>query len=1047
MSSLPLSSAQERLWFLGQLAPGGSAHNLVAGYELTGALDVAALRRALRELVARHESLRTRFVVERGAVRQRVEARCADVLEIEDLGAVRREARRRAEAEAARPFDLAAAPLLRARLLRLAPRLHWLLLIAHHIVSDGWSLELLWEELGVLYGSSLRTEGAALPEPPLQCGDHALWEQEWLAGGALEEQLARWRQRLEGCPVLELPRDRPRPPVRSQAGRAERFEVDIELTAGLRRLGRSAGATLFMTLLAGFQVLLLRHTGQSDLVVGTPVAGRMRLETERLVACLQNTLVLRTDLGADPSVRELLRRVRVVALDAYSQQDVPFQRLVAALHPDRDPSRTPLFQVMFSLQSLPGGPPRLADLGATRLQLELGTTMHDLSLTMLEQGDRLHGRLEYSPDLFGAARVRRMADHLLRLLEGMVEDPDRPLSRLPMLSAEERRLVLEEWNRTGAQLPRGASIHGLFEEQARRSPDAVAVRYRDQNLAYRELDRRANRLASRLRALGVRPEVVVGVCLEPSPELVVGLLGVLKAGGAYLPLDPDQPGRRLQYLLEDAGAQVLLTRRTLLDRLPDLDGRVVCLDGGLEPGDAGPDGGPVDASAGGRLAYVIYTSGSTGQPKGVLVQHRGAVGFLRSMAAWPGLDAADTVLGLTRPSFDIAVLEMFGPLSVGGTLVVADADQASDPALTAEVIERQGCTLVQTTPSRWRLLLPRLGEGEGRPLKALCGGEALPADLALAIHDRFPRSWNLYGPTEATVWATMGELSLTGPRAPIGRPIPNTRIYILDRNLEPQPVGVAGEICIAGEGLARGYLGRPGLTAARFVPDPFGEAGARMYRTGDVGSYREDGNLEFLGRVDQQVKVRGHRVEPGEVEAALAAHPGVREGVVMAGGNPDETRLVAYVVWEEGREVGPGELRRHLLERLPGPMVPAVFVTLPALPLTASGKVDRGMLPQPRSDDPPGAGEPIGPRTRVELTLASLWRELLGARRVDVRDNFFELGGHSLLAVRMRDGIRESLGVDLSISEILARPVLEEVAMSVAARLGCGTGAVAGGGG
>jgi amino acid adenylation domain-containing protein len=1003
---LPLSFTQRRLWILDQLEPGSFAYNLASALRLHGALAAGALGQALAEIVRRHESLRTVFPAVEGEPLQVVLPAGERPLPLVDLAALPApegvaEAGRLAAEEALRPFDLTRGPLLRTVLLRLAESEHALLLTFHHIVTDGWSMGIFTRELTELYRAFAAGSPSPLRELSLQYADFAVWQRGWLKGEVLAEQLRYWSAALAGAPpVLELPADRPRPAVQSHRGGRRWLTLPRELAARLAVESRHLEVTPFMALLAAFAALLRRYAGEEDLVVGTPIANRGRHELEELIGFFANTLALRVDAAGDPPFAELARRVRRTALGAYAHQDLPFERLVDELQPERNLGQSPVFQVMFILQNVPPPSLELGDLTFSGMEVEEGKAQFDLTLTLMETAGELLARLEYSSDLFDAATAERLMGHFGNLVAGALAEPRARLSALPLLSDAERRELLVAWNDTRVDFPAELTVHELFEASARRTPDAVAVSCGSRSLRYRELDERADRLARRLARLGVGPEVRVGLCLERTPEMVVALLAVLKAGGAYVPLDPAHPRERLGWIVEDAGAPVLVADRGSLAALPEHRATVV------DPAEEGTD----EAGAAGlphragpeNLAYVIYTSGSTGRPKGVEVRHRGVVNYLSSMARRPGLDERDTVLALTTLSFDIAVTELLLPLAVGARIELVDRETAADAERLAAVIESAGVTVVQATPATWTLLLE--GGWAGWPgLRALAGGEALPASLAERLLERVGALWNVYGPTETTVWSTLHPIAAGERRVPIGRPLANTTIHLVDQGGEPAPVGVPGELCIGGEGLARGYLGRPDLTAERFVPDPFGVAGGRLYRTGDLARRLAGGDLEFLGRIDHQVKVRGFRIELGEIEAALAQQPGVaRSAVVVREG---ESRLAAFLVAEPGAELEVAALRAGLKERLPDYMVPAAFATLAALPLTPSGKVDRRALSRLPLDASHGlAGEErelAAPRNEVEAILAGIWAEVLGRDRVGIHDNFFELGGDSILGIRL----------------------------------------------
>ena len=1002
----PLSFAQERLWILDQLRPGSAGYNIPVAFELTGALDTRALERALAELVARHESLRTRFPARDGRPYQLIDPPGSVPLPVSDLSALDRDdalerTHRLAADEALRPFDLALGPLLRGHLVRLRAGEHVLLLTQHHIVCDDWSLGVLERELGALY-RRLVAGGPAPPRLPIQYADYAIWQRAWLGDGALDRQLAHWRDRLGGLPALQLPLDLPRPPAQSYAGRALRFELDPELYDAVTALGRRHGATPYMTLLAAFQVLLSRYSGQTDVVVGSPIAGRVRSELEQLIGCFVNTLVLRTDLSGAPTFEALLARVRAGALEAYANQDLPFERLVAELEVERDLSRHPLFQVLFTLQNAPREPLALEGLAVEPFATEILTTRFDLELEIVARGGQVSGTFLYNTDLLRRSTVERLRSHFLALLTAIAERPDVPVAELELLGDAERHRIVVEFNDTAAPFNDDATIAALFERQVDRTPDAVAVVAGGDTRTYAELDAAAERLAHELRALGVGPGAVVAICVERSPELPIALLAILKAGGAYLPLDPGNPAERLRFMVEDSAAAVLVAQERLLGTLPAFAGPIVVVDRD-RPAVAGRLGAGATA---GDLANVIYTSGSTGRPKGVEVEHRGLVNRFEWMQAAYALGPADRVLQKTPMSFDVAGWELFCPLLTGGAVVLAAPGRQGDPAHLLEVMAEADVSIAHFVPSMLHAFLAAVADERPPPSLRLmiCSGEALPAALVARAREWAPavELHNLYGPTEASIEVTAWRCE---PRAdglvPIGRPIHNTQIHVLDGNLRPVPIGVPGELFIGGVGLARGYRHRPELTAERFVPNPFGPAGSRLYRTGDLARYTDDGDVVFLGRLDHQVKVRGFRVELGEIEAAVVRHPDVADAVVVAREDAAQSKqLVAYVVPRAGTRPAATELRGFLAQALPDYMLPSALVLLDALPLTPNGKLDRGALPAP-ADQPDGRGDGAPPTSPAERVLARIWSETLGRERIGVHDNFFESGGDSILAIEI----------------------------------------------
>ena len=1068
---LPLSFAQERLWFLDRLEPGNPFYNLPATLRLGGALDVPALERALGEIVRRHESLRTTFADGADGPVQVIAPFAGFALPVEDLSALdaaerEEEVRRRATAEGLRPFDLAAGPLFRAALLRLGGHDHVLLLGMHHVVSDGWSMQVLLRELSALYAAYREGRESPLPELPVQYADYAVWQREQLRGEGLDRQLAWWTRRLAGAPaLLELPADHSRPAVQSYRGAYAPVALPPELLERLQALARAEGATLYMVVLAAFQVLLSRYTGSDDVVVGTPVAGRMRRETEELIGFFINTLVLRTDLSGDPAFREVLRRVRQATLGAYEHQDVPFEKLVEELQPERSLSHAPLVQVVFGLDqgAVPGGGGGLPGLRVDHVAGDDAVAKFDLSLHLAVTGRGLLGSLAYATDLFEPRTAARMLEHLRRVLEQVTEDADAPLSRLRLVGADERRALLEECNRTARPFPRDACIHERFAAQARERPDAPALAWDGLRLTYRELDARANRLAHLLVRQGVGPDARVGVMLERGAELVVALLAVLKAGGCYLPLDPEYPAERLALMLADAGARALVTRRGLLAAVPAFGGAAVCLDEAEDALAAAPADAPRGGAAPDNLAYVVYTSGSTGRPKGVMVAHRHVVQLVVE-TDYVRLGPGDRVAQASNASFDALAFEAWGALLNGATLVGVGRDVLLSPAAMGAFLRQQRVTTLYQTTALLNQLTREQPGIFSTLREVLFGGQASDAERVRALlrEGKPARLLHMYGPTETTAWCSWQEVEEVDDGAPtvsVGRPTGNARIYVLDAALEPVPVGVPGEAYVGGEGVVRGYLDRPALTAERFVPDPFSpRPGARMYRTGDRLRWREVRKcesarvrecdethdpreaaptfalshsrtfaLEFVGRLDAQVKIRGFRIEPGEVEGVLSAHPRVSEArVVVRHDEPGEPRLVGYVVGQADAH----ELLDHARLALPAYMVPAAVVVLDRLPLTPSGKLDVGTLPAPEL----AAGEAyVAPRGETEGVLAGIWADVLRLERVGAHDHFFVLGGHSLLATRVVSRVRELLGVELPVRAMFEGPTVAQVAERVEA--------------
>ncbi|NOK38903.1 amino acid adenylation domain-containing protein, partial [Corallococcus exercitus] len=1028
--ALPASYSQHRVWLLDQLAPGGTAFNMPMALRLSGALDVEALRHALEALVHRHDALRTTFRATAEGPIQVIAPPGSLTLEPIDLRSLpadarEAEAQRRSDAEALRPFDLATGPLLRVSLLVLDAGEHVLLLTLHHIISDGWSMSVMVREVVELYRAFATHTPASLPPLSLQFADYAAWQRQWLQGDVLEEQLTWWRRQLDGAPqTLELPTDRPRAPHASLRAGLLPVALPLALSEAVEALCRREGVTPFMFLLAAFQVLLARYSGQDDISVGSPVAGRNRAELEGLIGFFLNTLVLRTRLDGDPTVRELLARVRATALDAFAHQHVPFEQL----QPMRDLHQAPLFQVMFILQNTPPAELSVPGLTFRALPSRGRAAKFDLTLALSRTERGFTGTLEYAQDFYDASTAERLMHHLRVLVEALVAAPERRLSALPLLTEAERQQVLVDWNATRADFPE-ACVHSLFEAQVRRAPDARAATFEGAHLTYAELDARANQVAHALRRRGVGPEVRVALSMERSLDVVIGLLGILKAGGAWVPVDPLLPSERRAFMLEDSGARVLLTQAALRDRFPEPHRTsALCLDAERDVLAQERTDAPACGVTPRHLAYLLYTSGSTGLPKGTLVEHRSVANLVTHEAVAYGIGPGDRVLQFANLSFDLSVEEIFTTLCAGATLVLAPMEKLMPGSPLQQLLREQALTVISLTPAA---LAATPADGLPALRTVISGGEALPADV-VARWASGRRLLNTYGPTEATVVATLTDCVADGRVPAIGRPLANVRAYVLDARGEPVPVGVRGELYLGGVGVTRGYAGRPELTAERFVPDAFsGEAGARLYRTGDVVRWREDGTLEFVGRADAQVKVRGFRIELGEVEAVLRAAPTVKDAVVLVREDvPGDRRLVAYVVADA---TDASALREHLKQHLPEYMVPAAFVALPALPLTANGKVDRKALPAPdfAGDD----REHVPPRTGTEERLAGLWRPLLGVTRVGATDSFFDLGGHSLLATQAISRIREAFGVELPLRALFDAPTVEGLAARIDAAL------------
>ncbi len=1026
----PLSSAQQRLWFLHHWDPASPLYNSPLLLRLHGNLDLIALQQALDALAARHETLRTVFQSHESQPIQTVAAPCSVTLRPKNATIGQEDSVPAWVGEEARqPFDLAGGALLRAAWETVSENDHFLLLTVPHIVFDGWSQTVLLRDLAALYSAFAQKLPPLLPDLPIQYGDYAAWQQARLAGSEMQEHLSYWKEQLSGLPgALELASDRPRPAAQSHRGSRLRLEIPASLLRSLTRLGQSEGATLFMVLLAAFHTLLARYTGQTDSVIGAPIAGRSQAETEELIGCFINTLALRTDLSGAPTFRAALRRVRRTCLEAYAHQDLPFDRLVEELGPERDLSRSPLVQALLVLQNAPRRDAAFFGLDCQVVEVETRTAKFDLTLSLNMEGDGLAGWLEYSTDLFDASTIARLCGHFEMLLQGIAENPDQGIDELPLLTPPERRQILgawslgEEWD---TSLPSNRCLHQLFEAQAAQTPNAVAVVGGESQITYAELNTRAEHLSRDLRRRGVGPDTLVGLCVERSPEMVVALLGILKAGGAYVPLDPNYPSERLAFMLADAEVSVLLTQERLRDKLPVSAAQIVYLDADGNPSTGseektrryeGSEAGPTN------LAYVLYTSGSTGKPKGVAIEHRSAV----ALADWARRVFSPEDLAMTLAStslcFDLSVFEIFVPLSLGGTVRVVE----NALALTASA-EANDITLINTVPSAMTELL-RTGSVPAGVRVVNLAGEPLPQKLAQEIYRQtaaVQSVFNLYGPSEDTTYSTFARVVPgAGEAPPIGRPICGTQAYVLDGCGNPVPAGVPGELYLAGRGLARGYWKRPELTAEKFVPCPFGaEPDARMYRTGDKARWLPDGALEYLGRLDYQVKLRGFRIELGEIEAVLASLPALRECAVMVREDtPGDPRLVAYLVLAAGERPEASDLRAFLKTRLPDYMIPAAFVFLDALPLTPNGKRNRQNLPPPERSHAASEKGYAAPRNSLEETLCGIWADVLKVECVDIHDSFFECGGHSLLAMQAISRVQAASGLRASLRLLFESP-------------------------
>ena len=1031
-----LSFGQQRLWFLAQFESGSSAYNVPMAWRITGAVDVCALQRSLDQLIARHEALRTTFPADEGHPRQ-VIARAQPVsLEFLDLRSVE-DSKRESELgrqicdATQRRLDLATGPVVRAALFQMEAKEHVFVLVLHHIVCDGPSNAILLQELALFYEGFATGKAIHLPEPRVQCADFAIWQREALVQEVRDAQLAYWKEQLHDCPAtLDFSSDRSRHVGVSFRGGMQYRQLSEQLSEDFRSLARDHGVTRFMALLALFQLLLSRYTGQEDVAVGCPMTHRIRAEVSRVVGFFANMMVLRSRLDGNPTFRELLRRTREVALGAYAHQDLPFEQLVAELQPERVPGRNPFFQVMLVVEESAWRHLDLLRLECTLFPVHNGTAKFDLSLYVIDHSEGLHLALEYSSDLFDAETVGLLLEHYENLLRGVVADPDCRVFDLPLLSPAERRHVLLKWNNTREDYPHAGCAPRLIEEQVDETPDAIAVRFQDKTLTYSELNSRANQLAHHLVNLGAGAELLVAIGLERSLDLVIALLAVMKSGGAYLPLDPSHPTGRRDTILHDSGAKILITDQAVSRNIGAAD---ACTVVSLENPDIArqSDANLAAMVRPNDLAYVIYTSGSTGGPKGVQIEHRNLANFLFAMRKEPALSAGDVLLAITTVAFDIAGLELWLPLTVGASVIIASRDETTDAYRLRNILEKSTISVMQGTPTTWRMLLAAGWTGNPR-LKALCGGESLSGSLADELLARCGSLWNMYGPTETTVWSSLHQARAGEPTVvPIGRPIGNTTMYVLDRNMQPVPIGVRGELFIGGTGVARGYVGAPQLTAKRFVPDPFSTVtDARLYRTGDMVRQRRDGNIEFLARNDFQVKVRGFRIEPAEVESVLCQHPNLQQAAVTVRDHSSEKQLVAYLVLSNvsysKSNFDQSDLTKFLRERLPDYMVPSAFVVLDSLPLTPNRKVDWKALPAP--DHRLHEIAFVAPRDTTETYLAMIWEEVLDVRPVGVTDNFFELGGHSILATRLFAGVEKEFGKCLPLGTLFEAPTIAKLA-------------------
>ena len=1031
-NNLPLSYAQQRLWFLAQFKPNSSAYNIASVFCIKGKLNVNAIKLSLKEIVRRHEILRTRFVVVGGQPTQAISSESFSTvsqIDLRELPMLKREQEVTCLSgkEIQQPFNLEREPLLRIHLLQLQDEEYRLLISMHHIISDGWSMSIFFHELTIIYQAFCTGKPSPLPELPIQYAEFVYWQRKWLQGNILETQLAYWKQRLGGeLPLLQLPTDYCRPPIQTEKGATQSFVVSPSLTQALKIVSRREKVTLFILMLTAFKALLYRYTEQQDILVGTPIANRSKAEFEDLIGLFANTIVIRTDLSGDPTFRELLKRVQGEAVGSFNHQDLPFEKLVEILKPGRDLSRNPLFQVMFAFQNFPTMELELPSLTLSSLSENNKTAKFDLTLFLSENGEKLAGSLEYKTDLFEHATISRLIEHFQTLLQGIISNLDQPLSKLPILTAAEQEQILCTWNNTKTNYPEHVCVHELFQAQVEKQLEAVAVVSVNQSLTYQQVNQQANQLAHYLRKLGVGPEVLVGICVERSIQMVIGLLAILKAGGAYVPLDPKYPAERQNFILEDAKIPVLLTQQRLLEHIPYFGTHIVCLDNDWDIIAKESTQNLFRLSRPDNLVYVIYTSGSTGKPKGVQITHRSVVALINWAQATFNSETFARTVASTSICFDLSVFELFVPLICGGKILLVENALTSSLSGVAEQPN-----LLNIVPSAAAELV-RIGKIPASVHTVNLAGEPLQSTLVQQLYRQstIQRVFNLYGPSEDTTYTTFALLEKGSSSPPhIGRPIANTQIYLLDSSLQPVPVGVPGELYIGGDGLARGYLNNPRLTAEKFIPNPFNhQLGARLYKTGDLARYRSDGNIEFVGRIDQQVKVRGFRIELGEIEAVLNKHIAVQSAIVSTQINHlGDSNLVAYVVFNKELVSAANQLRSFLKERLPEYMVPSFFVELETLPLTPNGKIDRRALPPYSKAYSAMTRKFVAPRNAVELQLLQIWKNLLEVHSISVTDNFFDIGGHSLLAVRLLAQIQKQFGQNLKLSSFFQNATIEHL--------------------
>ncbi len=1036
---IPLSFSQQRLWFLNQLDPDSPTYNISRAVRITGPLNKEALHQALTTIVTRHTTLRTTFTLIDDEPRQIVSQDWALDLPMFDLSHLS-EAEKDAEIDriieerSRHPFNLTTDLMLRTTLLQLDTTDYILVFVVHHVASDGWSTGVLLREISAWYTTYSGQGDSSLPELPIHYTDYALWQRDHLQGDVLEKQLAYWKEQLAGAPaVLELPTDHPRAATKHSSGGRQAINFPLALQESLKALSQQENTTMFMTLLAAFKTLLYRYTAQENVVVGSPVANRSRVEVEPLIGFFVNTLVLHTDLSGNPTFRDILARVREVALGAYAHQELPFEKLVEELQPERNLHINPLFQVMFILQDGTNRTLSLPGLTTDILPRKIGTEQFDLTLSIHESATGLTGYLTYNADLFEATTIERMVGHFQTLLEGIVADPNQLIAQLPLLTASEREQLLVTFNATEAPRQVDQCLHHLFEAQVVRTPQAIAVVSGNEQLTYEALNQRANQLAHYLTKRGVGPETLVAICMDRSLEMVIGLMAILKAGAGYVPLDPTYPADRLAFIVNDAQAPILLTQHKLIDRLPPSEAQIIELDTDNAAILQEPQTNVPSEVSGHNVAYVMYTSGSTGVPKGVVVLHRGVCNYLLWRQSYFPLNETDRALQKTSFSFVDSVWELFEPLMVGAQLIMAEPNRHQDTNYLVKFIIEQKITAVDFIPSLLHLFLEEPDVAQCTSLRRVTtGSETVTVDLQTRFFTHLNAGlYNLYGPTEASIATTCWTCQPDDDRrsVPIGRPIANSQIYLLDKYLQPAPLGFPGEVHIGGRGLARGYLNQPDLTAEKFIRHPFNDdPEARLYKTGDLARYLPDGTLEFLGRADHQVKIRGYRVELGEIEAFLRQVDVVQEAVaIVREDRPGDKRLVAYVIANNGGDIDPAQLRDYLKEKLPDYMIPSAFVDLEKMPMTPNGKVDRKQLPEPDWNTLHLANDYVEPEGLIEEMVAEVWQTVLGLDRVGLYDNFFDLGGHSLLAIQVISRLRHDYSIELMVHTLFEAPTIAEL--------------------